>query len=97
MIRRLTLIGLALGVVACTVGPDYAAPELDQQGDWVAAASTDAGPPAARPGWWQSLDDPLLDELVTAALADNLDLAAAAARVREAEARVRVAVVGVSR
>ena len=41
--------------------------------------------------WWTSFEDPVLDELVDAVLAGNLDLAQAAASVREADARARAA------
>lgn len=82
---------MVMALAGCAVGPDYQAPALEDDSGWVAEQNAATGPRAARPGWWQSLDDPLLDELVAAALAENLDLAAAAARVRESEALVRVA------
>lgn len=84
-------IAFALGLAGCAVGPEYEGPPATPEGQWIAPANPDAGPVAARPGWWQSLEDPVLDELVAAALADNLDLAGANARVREAEGLARVA------
>jgi NodT family efflux transporter outer membrane factor (OMF) lipoprotein len=41
--------------------------------------------------WWEGFDDPSLDRLVTLALEDNLDLAAAAERIREQRANRRQA------
>ncbi len=49
----------------------------------------DAPDPGA--AWWQSFGDPVLDQVVQAALESNFDLDEAVARVREAEARARVA------
>jgi len=88
---RASSLVAACALAGCAVGPDYRAPVPEDATGWIAAQEPLAGPAAAGPGWWQSLDDPLLDDLVAAALAENLDLAAAGARVREAEARVRVA------
>ncbi|UFN47838.1 efflux transporter outer membrane subunit [Roseomonas sp. OT10] len=42
------------------------------------------------PQWWSGFGSPELDALMAAAMADNLDLAAAAARVRQADAQVRI-------
>lgn len=41
--------------------------------------------------WWRAFQDPVLDQVVEAALASNLDLAQAVARVRQARARARIA------
>jgi NodT family efflux transporter outer membrane factor (OMF) lipoprotein len=43
-------------------------------------------PEAAKTGWWQRFDDPLMAELATQLLAQNLDLKIAATRVEEARA-----------
>ncbi|WP_433768014.1 efflux transporter outer membrane subunit [Pseudomonas putida] len=39
------------------------------------------------PRWWESFEDPVLNQLITHALRDNLDLAAAIERVREVRAQ----------
>ncbi|MEM7587885.1 MAG: efflux transporter outer membrane subunit [Acidobacteriota bacterium] len=76
----------------CTVGPDYQAPTVAAPADWVARES-----PSLEPGaevlaeWWTRLEDPLLSELLTRAVASNHDLRVAEARVREARAQRRVA------
>ena len=41
--------------------------------------------------WWRAFQDPVLDQVVDAALASNLDLVQAVARVGQARARARVA------
>ena len=75
----------ALLATACTVGPNYHAPEM-------AVPATFAAPqPAPAPGaaidparWWTAFGDPVLDGLITRALKDSPDIAIAASRVRQA-------------
>jgi len=65
----------------CMVGPDYVRPEIDAPERFrFAATETQA---LANTPWWQQFGDPTLDELITTALADNLDVRIAAARVEE--------------
>lgn len=83
---------LALALTACiSVGPDYAPPALETPSQWNAAAGLPAAAaspaPVALAEWWRQFDDPVLDGLVTEALANNLDLASAQAKLREARAR----------
>ena len=70
---------------ACTLGPDYRAPQSQALG--VPPAYTQAASSAA-PGdlssWWRQLDDPLLTELIARATTDNLDIAVSQARLRQA-------------
>jgi multidrug efflux system outer membrane protein len=80
---------IALGALAaCTLGPDYKKPDIGTPAKYSEAAST--ARTAVSPGdadlsrWWTQFNDPLLTWLITRALADNPDLAAAASRVREA-------------
>ena len=60
---------------------------------WQAVAAKTRGGAGARIAttWWQELGDPLLEELIVEALANNQDLKAAAARVASAEAVARIA------
>ena len=46
--------------------------------------------------WWQRLNDPVLDELITQALSQNLDLAIATERIREARAQAATIDSGIS-
>ncbi len=74
----------------CTVGPEFQRPALaDTRGAWVAQADT--SPLDNSP--WQSLQDPILTDLIKAAVAHNLDLREAHANLREARAQ-RDAVAG---
>lgn len=86
--KNLVLVTL-LFLSACTVSPDYAAPDAPAP---VSETELDVSqnprlrsiePVAA---WWQEFDDPLLAEFVERALAANNDVRVAIARVFEARA-----------
>jgi NodT family efflux transporter outer membrane factor (OMF) lipoprotein len=85
--------GLALSMSACTMGPDFKRPALPAPDQWSgssaanAAASVTVAEPLD-PGWWNSFGDPLLTELVTQAIRNNLDLKVAAARLAESRAQL---------
>jgi len=87
-----TLITLAASTtLAACIGPRPVPP----------AASAVVAPPAwrtalgagqpVRGDWWGAFGDPVLTDLVTRALANNVDLAAAASRIEEARAALRLA------
>jgi NodT family efflux transporter outer membrane factor (OMF) lipoprotein len=91
----LTPIITALAFAACTVGPNYTTPQIASPPSYAEAASTKRTVIAPRPAdlsaWWTALNDPVLNDLVRRALADNPDLQTAASRVREARQQVRIA------
>lgn len=90
--RRCLQLGVAIPYLllsACVVGPDFEAPPVAVRDAWISPVST-AEVDAA---WWRKLNDPVLIELVDAAIANNKDLDEAAARLREARAN-RDAVLG---
>ncbi|CAN5378788.1 efflux transporter outer membrane subunit [soil metagenome] len=82
---QLGLFASMILLSACAVGPDYktpvTAPVVLQNAP--AATYSTAQPEA---DWWKLFGDPVLDGLVTQALAGNLDLKVAVARVDEARA-----------
>ncbi len=87
--------GLAIGVSGCAVGPDYARPALNAP----AAVTTLPDAPelskaAPDPEWWRAFGDPMLDRLVSEAVANNADLEAAAARIEQARALRAIAAGG---
>jgi NodT family efflux transporter outer membrane factor (OMF) lipoprotein len=95
VLRGLGLLLLScLTLVACTVGPDYETPELEQEvpDAWKSAAAEEVegdGSPLAT--WWTTLNDPKLVELIGEARQSNLSVQIAAARVEAARARLGVA------
>ncbi len=90
----LAVCAAALLLDACTVGPDYHRPEIAAPPAFSEAATTAhvAITPAEEDisTWWTAFNDPVLNDLMRRALADNPDLQIAASRVREARAGERV-------
>ncbi|MEN8007298.1 MAG: efflux transporter outer membrane subunit [Candidatus Krumholzibacteriota bacterium] len=99
MIRFLTFGALLLLLAGCSVGPDYARPELGAEvpAEWAGqtpepvpeVTMADALPDTAESSgwrWWESFGDATLNSLVADALVYNNNLAAAAGRVAEARA-----------
>jgi NodT family efflux transporter outer membrane factor (OMF) lipoprotein len=95
LMRRVARGGLAGAVAcvlaACAVGPDYRAPQAVSPDEWhelpqtgVKVESPDAPSLAA---WWTTLNDPILNQLIERALAQNKTVKQAMARVIEARAR----------
>ena len=86
--RRLGALGLGLFLAGCAAGPDFVRPPLPD------VAQYDAGPAPAQVSeavdlnadWWTQFHSDKLDQLVTAALADNPGLAGAEAALRASEA-----------
>ncbi|MBL8529152.1 MAG: TolC family protein, partial [Burkholderiales bacterium] len=81
---RRTLIATCIaGMLAgCKVGPDYVRPEVETP----AAFRYDVtnADDLVNTAWWEQFDDPVLNRLITTALARNKDVRIAAARVEEA-------------
>lgn len=90
----LGVLGVLL-LAGCAAGPDYVRPADPDAPAWHApmdgGLAAGAADPSALAAWWQTLDDPVLADLVARAAAGSPDLAAALARVREARARRGVA------
>jgi outer membrane protein, multidrug efflux system len=78
-----------LALAACTVvGPSYQPPQPEMPARWNEIADQIA--PSANPemrAWWTLFRDPLLDSLVSRAVASNQDLRRAESRIREARAQ----------
>ncbi|WP_298287168.1 efflux transporter outer membrane subunit [Novosphingobium sp.] len=90
--RRATGATLLAALLAgcTTVGPNYAgapdaAPQAAARGGFIRADGS-ANPAAPSPRWWESLGDPVLNQLVDQALADSPSIAAANARVAQSRA-----------
>ena len=79
--RLATTMALLVAVIAdaCTVGPDYVRPNVQTPPAWRIDYPQAAD--LANTRWWEQFGDPVLTDLIDAALASNTDLAIAAARV----------------
>ncbi len=78
--RAHSILAIAtLMVCACALGPDYERPPIDtpQAFRFESGEAKDV----ANTLWWEEFHDPVLNELVAAALAENKDVRIAAARV----------------
>jgi outer membrane protein, multidrug efflux system len=88
--RRPHLTGgllLLMGIVGCTVGPNYRRPDVQVPATWSAGSDADVtAPPRNITRWWKTFNDPELDGLIERAVQSNLDLRLAEARLREARA-----------
>ena len=91
MKRAAILASLLLG--ACTVGPDYAEPQLTVPAGYHEASGSGT---TQLDQWWQGFGDAQLTTLVERSLTGNLDIEMATARIREARAMERVAGAGAS-
>ncbi|MCB8876024.1 efflux transporter outer membrane subunit [Acidisoma silvae] len=76
-LKGVLALPLASLLAACTVGPNFSKPKLDLPPQFTekAATPTDiALTDAQLTHWWQSFDDPVLDQLIDQAIAGNIDL-----------------------
>ena len=87
---------LSIGLIGCTVGPDYQSPEI-KEAPRRSAADSGTVPSRTVEGaidlaWWKSFRDIQLSSLVERLVTQNLDLETAAERVIQSMAHRRVAV-----
>lgn len=79
---------LSLLVAGCAVGADYQRPEVAMQTRFVGGSAEAIGAVAAQQ-WWREYKDPLLTQLVSRGLDQNLDEMAAIEAIRQAQAELR--------
>jgi multidrug efflux system outer membrane protein len=77
---------LPLFLAGCKVGPDYAPPTVALPDGWRELDAAQGASLANTP-WWELYPDPVLQDLVRQALAQNRDLRIAIERIEEARAR----------
>jgi multidrug efflux system outer membrane protein len=79
--RRLAAPTLALATVlsGCVLGPDYTRPPVDAPAEFRFEPKIVAE--TANTEWWKQFGDPVLDQLIETALANNLNVKVAAANV----------------
>jgi multidrug efflux system outer membrane protein len=80
------VVAAAVVLGSCTLGPDYARPDVALPDGWREVEATEARS-LADTRWWELFEDPALQELIRVALDENRDLALAVERIEEARAR----------
>jgi multidrug efflux system outer membrane protein len=89
-VRKLRVVAVAVATAACSFAPEYKRPEAGVPSQHRFAQPGEVASIADLP-WWQVFKDPVLQDMIRAAIANNQDLALAAARVDEARATVGIA------
>jgi outer membrane protein, multidrug efflux system len=89
----LSTVAAAVLTAGCAVGPNYQRPDLPTPTAYQEIAPKAAAPlsqPLAAPvdeaqvqAWWKQFHDPVLDSLISRAMAGNLDLKTEVARIRQ--------------
>ena len=77
-----TAITAAALLAGCALGPDYSRPKVDAPAAFRFEPATVAE--TANTAWWKQFGDPVLDQLIDTALANNLNVKIAAANVEQA-------------
>ena len=95
--KRLSALGLAVGLASCAVGPDYRMPDIAVPNSFLHPVTQITHKTAPKPSgdlieWWRSLRDPELNSLVSRALESNLDLEIALTRLQEARTQELVVI-----
>jgi multidrug efflux system outer membrane protein len=73
---------LLLSLTSCTVGPDYKRPPIDTPQTY--RYQQKSVPHAANTTWWKQFNDPVLNQLIEEALANNKNVKIAAANIEQA-------------
>jgi multidrug efflux system outer membrane protein len=84
------LVAVALGLGACTVGPDYRRPAVPTPTSFRGAPQGDAQLSLGDLAWWKLFEDETLQQLIQEAVRENYDLKTAAARIEQARAQVTI-------
>lgn len=90
---RLLPVALLIVLAGCSaVGPEYERPDVAVNPDWLDAELEQfETSPAELRRWWETLNDPVLDELIATAIERNNSLKLAALSVLEAQAQLGIA------
>jgi len=87
---RIALLALLAG--CSTVGPEYERPEVSVNPEWLDAELEQfETTPAELLNWWETLNDPVLNDLINQAIVQNNSIRIAGLRVLEAEAQLGIA------
>ena len=82
-VLRVVALSSCVLLAGCAVGPNYRRPNVNAPTNFRGAVANQQNSLADLP-WWEIFKDDRLKQLVTTALANNYDVAAAASRVEQA-------------
>jgi multidrug efflux system outer membrane protein len=82
--RRLVIPALSIALAACMMGPDYHRPTVDRPQSF--RYEVKEARQTANTAWWKQFKDPVLDDLIAEALANNKNVMIAAANIEQAAA-----------
>ena len=74
-------VAVACALAGCMMGPDYKRPDVDTPQAYRVEVKSPAD--LINSAWWEQFEDPVLNELIKTALAENKDVRIAASRVEE--------------
>ena len=86
------LLGAALTLTGCLVGPNYKKPVLKVNNTWGVTGPQISAQPPSDSAWWKTFNDPTLEQLIQLAYSQNLTLQVAGLRIMEARAALGIAV-----
>jgi NodT family efflux transporter outer membrane factor (OMF) lipoprotein len=83
----------AVGLVGCSVGPNFKRPDPHVPSGWSPASVSSAVTPESQSvvNWWTTFQEPMLTSLIERSAESNLDLRAAVLRITEARTQREVA------
>ena len=90
-------LGLLISIIslsACNykVGPDYKTPLTQVSSEWLETGNIRLNQSKEFRDWWRLFNDPVLNQLIQTAYAQNLTLRAAGVRILNARAEVGIAI-----
>ena len=90
--KKLALLPALALLAGCAVGPNYKRPAVDVPTDYRAAMPAQLATAASlgNEKWWEVYQDPVLAQLIHAALQQNYDARIAATRMLEAQAQLGI-------
>src|SRR5437879_12757446 len=93
--KNTALLGILAVLVleaGCMMGPKYKRPAVDVPQEYRAPAPQEASQASSlgNEQWWQVYQDPVLTQLIHAAIADNYDVRIDAGRVLAAQGQVAI-------
>jgi multidrug efflux system outer membrane protein len=90
--RACALLLSGLLLAGCMLGPNYQRPAIDAPGAYRgdSRSSIVSSESLGAEKWWELFDDPVLQQLIRAAIEQNYDLRLAASRVLQAQAQLGI-------